>query len=69
MTARACGSSWSAALSGPGEAIHGYHLGPPMPVLVALGEPGLVGPFLDRPGGHVQKLGRTSAVAHGGQGR
>ena len=25
----------------PGEAVHGYHLDPPTPVLVALGEPGL----------------------------
>ena len=36
-----------------GEAIHGYHLDPPTPVLVALGEPGLVGSFLDRPGDHL----------------
>ena len=44
----------------------GYHLDPPTPVLVALGEPGLedrLGPARD----HVQKPGRTTAVAHGGQ--
>ena len=66
MTARACGSSSPAALSGPGEAVHGYHLDPPTPVLVALGEPGLedlLGPAWD----HVQQTGRTTAVAHGGQ--
>ena len=66
MTARACGSSSPAALSGPGEAVHGHHLDPPTPVLVALGEPGLedlLGPARD----HVQKPGRTTAVAHGGQ--
>lgn len=44
----------------------GYHLDPPTPVLVALGEPGLedlLGPAWD----HVQKPGRTTAVAYGGQ--
>ena len=44
----------------------GYHLDPPTPVLVALGEPGLedlLGPAWD----HVQKPGRTTAVTHGGQ--
>ena len=66
MTARACGSSSPAALSGPGETVHGYHLDPPTPVLVALGEPGLedlLGPARD----HVQKPGWTTAVAYGGQ--
>ena len=66
MTARACGSSSPAALSGPGEPVHGYHLDPPTPVLVALGEPGLedlLGPARN----HVQQLGRTTAVAYGGQ--
>ena len=66
MTARACGSSSPAALSGPGETVHGYHLNPPTPFLVALGEPGLehlLGPARD----HVQKPGRTTAVAYGGQ--
>ena len=50
----------------PGETVHGYHLDPPTPVLVALGEPGLedlLGPARD----HVQKPGRTTAVAYGGQ--
>ena len=44
----------------------GYHLDPPTPVLVALGEPGLenlLGPAWD----HVQKPGRITAVAYGGQ--
>ena len=44
----------------------GYHLNPPTPVLVALGEPGLedlLGPARD----HVQQPGRTTAVAYGGQ--
>jgi len=44
----------------------GYHLDPPTPVLVALGEPGLedlLGPARD----HVHKPGRTTAVAYGGQ--
>ena len=44
----------------------GYHLDPPTPVLVALGEPGLedlLGPARD----HVQKPGWTTAVAYGGQ--
>ena len=44
----------------------GYHLDPPTPVLVALGEAGLedlLGPARD----HVQQTRRTTAVAHGGQ--
>ena len=44
----------------------GYHLDPPTPGLVALGEPGLedlLGPAWD----HVHKPGRTTAVAYGGQ--
>ena len=66
MTARACGSSSPAALSGPGEAVHGYHLDAPAPGLVPSGEPGLedlLGPAWD----HVQKPGWTTAVAYGGQ--
>ena len=49
-----------------GETVHGYHLDPPTPFLVALGEPGLedlLGPARD----HVHKPGRTTAVAYGGQ--
>ena len=44
----------------------GYHLNPPAPVLVALGEPGLED-LLGPSRGHVQQPGRTTAVAHGGQ--
>ena len=43
MTVRALGGSSPAALLGPGEAVRGYRLDAPTPVLVALGEPGLVG--------------------------
>ena len=66
MTARACGSSSPAALLNPVKPPRGYHLDPPTPVLVALGEPGLedlLGPARD----HVHKPGRTTAVAYGGQ--
>ena len=66
MTARACGSSSPAALLNPVKPPRGYHLDPPTPFLVALGEPGLedlLGPAWD----HVQKPGRTTAVAYGGQ--
>ena len=44
----------------------GYHLDPPTPFLVVLGEPGLedlLGPAWD----HVQQTRRTTAVAYGGQ--
>ena len=66
MTARACGSSSPAALLNPVKPPRGYHLDPPTPVLVALGEPGLedlLGPARD----HVHKPGRTTAAAYGGQ--
>ena len=66
MTARACGSSSPAALSGPGEAVHGYHLDPPAPGLVPSGEPGLED-LLGTARDHVQQTRRTTAVAHGGQ--
>ena len=49
-----------------GEAIHRHHLNPPTPGLAPSGEPGLedlLGPARD----HVQKPGRTTAVAYGGQ--
>ena len=66
MTARACGSSSPAALLNPVKPPRGYHLDPPTPGLAPSGEPGLE----DRLGttrDHVQKPGRTTAVAHGGQ--
>ena len=44
----------------------GYHLDPPTPVLVALGEPGLED-LLGTTRDHVQQTRRTTAVAHGGQ--
>ena len=66
MTARACGSCSPAALSSPVKPPRGHHLDPPAPGLAPSGEPGreeLPGPARD----HVQKPGRTTAVAHGGQ--
>ena len=50
----------------PGETVHGHHLDPPAAGLVALGGPGLkglLGTFRD----HVQQVGRTRLVTHGGQ--
>ena len=66
MTARASGSSSPAALLNPVKPPRGHHLDPPTPGLAPSGEPGpedLPGPARD----HVQKPGRTTAVAHGGQ--
>ena len=66
MTARACGSSSPAALLNPVKPPRGHHLDPPAPGLAPSGGPGLEelpGPARD----HVQKPGRTTAVAHGGQ--
>ena len=67
MTARACGSSWSAALSGPGEAVPWL---PPRPAHARTSPRaasqvlyGLLGPARD----HIQQAGRTTAVAYGGQ--
>ena len=54
------------ALLNPVKPPRGYHLDPPTPGLAPSGEPGLedlLGPARD----HVQKPGRTTAVAHGGQ--
>ena len=66
MAARACGSCSLAALLSPVKPSRGYHLDPLTPGLAPSGGPGredLPGPARD----HVQKPGRTTAVAHGGQ--
>jgi len=66
MTARACGSSSPAALSGPGETVHGHHLNPFTPRLAPSGEPGLEH-LLGTSRDHIQQTSRTTAVAYGGQ--
>ena len=66
ITAWASGSSSPAALSGPGETVHGHHLDPLAPGLAPSGEPGLeglLGPAQD----HIQQPGRATAIAYGSQ--